>query len=64
MLDFLVRHLRRVVRSTFAAEINALLDAIESLIILQLAMHQIVNGTKESAEQLMSKLEMGNDHHQ
>ena len=55
----MVRRLRRVVRSTFAAEINALLDAIESLIILQLAMHQIQNGTAESAEQLMEKLEMG-----
>ena len=53
MLDFLVRRLRRVVRSTFAAEINALRDAIESLIILQLAMHRIPNGTAESAEQLM-----------
>ena len=59
MLDVLVRRLRRVVRSTFAAEINALLDALESLIILQLAMHQVENGTHESAEQLMEKLEQG-----
>ena len=59
LLDFLTRRLRRVVRSTFAAELNALLDAIESMIITQLGWHQIVKGTVETIEQLLLRLEAG-----
>ena len=32
---------------------------MREIIILQLAMHQIINGTSESAEILMEKLEQG-----
>ena len=46
-------------RSTFAAELNALIDAIESLLLLQLMLHQIYCGAHESAEQLIVKLENG-----
>ena len=59
LLDFLVRRLRRVVRSTFAAELNALIDAVESMIMVQLAMYQIENGTEDTAEELMHRLEAG-----
>jgi len=50
---------RGVVRSTFAAELNALIDSIETLVLLQLVLHQIYCGTGESAEELLHKLEHG-----
>ena len=59
LIDVLTRRLRRVVRSTFVAELNALLDAIESMIIRQLGWHQVVKGTEESIEQLLLRLEAG-----
>ena len=59
LLEWLVRKLRRVVRSTFAAELNALIDSIETLILLQLLLHQIYCGTEESNEELLVKLECG-----
>ena len=48
-----------MVRSTFAAELNALIDTIESLLLLQLILHQCYCGTDEDAEQLIIKLEAG-----
>ena len=59
LLEWLVRKLRRVVRSTFAAELNALIDSIETLVLLQLLLHQIYCGTEESNEELLVKLECG-----
>ena len=59
LLEWLVRRLRRVVRSTFAAELNALIDSIETLLLLQLAFHQVYCGTDETAEQLLQRLEAG-----
>ena len=59
LLDWIVRRLRRVVRSTFAAELNALIDSIETLILLQLTLHQIYCGTDESVEELLARLEAG-----
>ena len=59
LVEYLVRRIRRVVRSTFAAELNSLLDSIESVLLIQLAMHQIFCGTDESAEELMHSLESG-----
>jgi len=59
LLEWLVRKLRRVVRSTFAAELNALIDSIETLILLQLLLHQIYCGTGESNEELLVKLACG-----
>ena len=43
----------------FAAELNALIDAIESLLLIQLILHQIHCGTHETPDQLLSKLENG-----
>ena len=39
LVEYLVRRIRCVVRSTFAAELNSLLDSIESVLLIQLAMH-------------------------
>ena len=58
-LEWLVRRLRRVVRSIFAAELNALIDSIESMILIQLILHQVYCGTAESSEELLIKLEHG-----
>ena len=59
LIDWLVRRLRRVVRSTFSAELNALIDTIESLVLLQLTLHQCLCGTDESEHQLLIKMEAG-----
>ena len=59
LLDWIPRRLKRVVRSTFAAELNALIDAIESLLIMQLTLHQCYCGTDETADELLAKMESG-----
>ena len=46
-------------RSTFSAELNALIDAIETLLLTQLAMHQSIHGTDETAHDLLAALEDG-----
>ena len=38
---------------------NALIDAVENVILLQLALHQVVCGTGDSTEELLHRLEMG-----
>ena len=59
LLDWLVRRLRRVVRSTFSAELNAFLDSLETLLLLQMTLHQVYCGTDESVEELLIRLEQG-----
>ena len=59
LMEWIVRRLKRVVRSTFAAELNALIDTIGSLLLLQLILHQCYCGTDDSAERLIIKLENG-----
>ena len=59
LLDWIVRRLRRVVRSTFAAELNALIDSIETLILLQLVLHEVYCGTDDTADELLARLEAG-----
>lgn len=59
LVDYLVRRLRRVVRSTFSAELNALLDAVESLMLLQLAWHEVLCGTGEAVDCMMASMESG-----
>ena len=44
MVDFTVRRQRRVVRSTFSAELNGLVDSIEQVLLLQCTLHQIYCG--------------------
>ena len=48
IVDFIVRRQRRVVRSTFGAEFNGLVDGVEQLILLQFILHQIYCGTHQS----------------
>ena len=59
LLDFVVRRLKRVVRSTFSAELNALIDGIETMLLTQLILHQIYCGCQETPEQLIHRLEHG-----
>ena len=59
VIDYVVRKLRRVVRSTFAGELNALLDSIETMIVIQMILYQLYYGAEESAEVMMEKLEAG-----
>ena len=53
MLDFGVRKQKRVCRSTFSAEINALSDSLEHGKTLQLALHQIERGISPASELLV-----------
>ena len=39
LVDFTVRRQRRVVRSTFSAELNGLVDSIEQMLLLQCTLH-------------------------
>ena len=59
LVEFLVRRQKRVVRSTFGGELNALLDAAENVLLMQLALHEIFHGTDETQEVLMDRLECG-----
>ena len=59
LVEFLVRRLKHVVRSTFGGELNALLDTAENVLLMQLAYHDILYGCEEDAEGLMARLEAG-----
>ena len=59
LLDFVIRRQRRVVRSTFSAELNGLVDSVESMLLLQCTLHQIYCGTEATAQQLVDLLEHG-----
>lgn len=39
-IDFTVRRQRRVVRSTFSADLNGLVDGIDQVLLLQVTLHQ------------------------
>ena len=59
LVDFTVRRQRRVVRSTFSAELNWLVDSVEHLFLLQLTLHQIYCGAHQSPEDMIDLLEHG-----
>ena len=59
LVDFLVRRIRRVVRSTFSAELNALIDSLENLLLLQLALHEVFCGVSDDVGDLVRRLENG-----
>ena len=46
-------------RSTFSAELNALIDALENLLLLQLALHEIFCGVSSDVDDLVQRLEAG-----
>ena len=57
LVDFNVRRQRRVVRSTFSAELNGFVDSIEQMLLLQCTLHQICCGTAQSPERMIDLLE-------
>ena len=59
LIEFLARRQKRVVRSTFSAELNGLLDNLEQAILVQMAVHEILNGKKRVITQLREDLETG-----
>ena len=59
LVEYMSKRQRRVVRSTFSAELNALIDALEVAILVQMAYHQIANGGSQSATELAAELEGG-----
>ena len=59
MVDFTVRRQRRVVRSTFSAELNGLVDSVEQMMLLQVTLHQIYCGTTQTPEDMVDMLENG-----
>ena len=59
MIEYLCKRQRRVVRSTFSGELNALIDAIELLLVLQICFHQVWSGTTATATDLAKLLDEG-----
>ena len=59
LIDFVCRKQRRVVRSTFSAELNGLIDSIEQLLLCQANLHEIYCGTTHSPQQLVDLMEHG-----
>ena len=59
LLEYLTRRIRRVVRSTFSAALNALLDSVENVLLLQLALHELFCGVTEDVDDLVRRLENG-----
>ena len=58
-IDFIVRRQRRVARSTFSAELNGLVDSVEQMLLLQMALHQTCRGTQQSLKDMLDLLENG-----
>lgn len=59
LIYFTVRRQRGVVRSTFSAELNGLVDSNEQLLLMQVSLHQIYEGTSQSPKELIDLLEHG-----
>lgn len=60
-VDFTVQRQRRVVRSISGAELNGLVDSVEQLVPLQVALHQTYCGAT-SPEAMVDMLEDGRLH--
>lgn len=59
LIDFTLRRQRGVVRSTFCAELNGLVDSNEQMLLLECTLHQIYCGTAQSPERMIDHLERG-----
>ena len=59
LVEFIVRRTRRVVIPKCAAELNALLDVVETLILISSMHYEVLYGTQEDAISLMIILEDG-----
>ena len=59
MLEYVCRRQRRVVRSTYSAELNGLIDSVEVTMLVQFLLHQLYYGTHQSSSQLARAQESG-----
>ena len=59
MIEFVCRRQRRVVRSTYSAELNGLIDSIETAILVQILFHQIWHGCDQSVAMMAQLQEEG-----
>ena len=59
LLEFVCRRQRRVVRSTYSAELNGLIDSVEITLLVQFLLHQLFVGTSQSYAQLARAQESG-----
>ena len=59
LLEWICRRQRRVVRSTFSAALNGVIDSLESAILVQIGLHQIYHGTEIAATDLADLMEKG-----
>ena len=59
MLEFICRRQRRVVRSTFSAELNGLIDSVETAILIQIMMYELWHGCGQDFSKLANMQEDG-----
>jgi len=59
LLEYVCRRQRRVVRSTYSAELNGLIDSVEITLLVQFMLHQLYRGTDQSSTQLARAQEDG-----
>ena len=59
MLEFVCRRLRRVIRSTYSGELNALVDTIELLLVIQMSLYQIYGNPGVTATEMAGLMENG-----
>ena len=62
LVDFILRRQRRAARSTFSAELNWLVDSIEQMSLVQIALHQVYCGIRQPPEDMIDLLENGGLH--
>ena len=59
MLEFICRRQRRVVRSTFSAELNGLIDSVETAILIQIMLFELWFGCGQDSSKLANMQEDG-----
>ena len=59
LVDFPLRRQRRVIRSTFSAGLNGLVDRIEQMLVFQSTLPQIYLGIAQSLRRMIDLLEKG-----
>ena len=59
LLEWICRRQRRVVRSTFSAELNGLIDTVEVTLLVQMGVHELICGAGATSSQLAKRLEVG-----
>ena len=59
VLEYASKRQRRVQRSTYSAELNGVIDTVETGILIQIAFHQILYGCDDSPTTMARMLEEG-----